>query len=200
MLQTLAEDTSHSESAAGRHAVVIGGGLGGMAAALRLRAKGYRVTLFDRAPMLGGRAQVFQKDGFRYDAGPTVITAHFLFEELFALFGRRMEDYVTLVPLNPWYRFRFPDGDTFDYGGTIEETEAVPRIEWHQRHIVFHAPPEQREQLLEQEMRCDDGGTGIVAEAVLLEDLRPPAQHRRAIEQRDAVALGPQSERRRHAA
>ena len=98
-----------------------------MAAALRLRAKGYRVTLFDRAPMLGGRAQVFEKDGFRYDAGPTVITAHFLFEELFALFGRRMEDYVTLVPLDPWYRFRFPDGDTFDYGGTIEETLAEIR-------------------------------------------------------------------------
>ena len=59
-----------------------------------------------------------------------MITAHFLFEELFALFGRRMEDYVTLVPLNPWYRFRFPDGDTFDYGGTIEDTLAeIRRIE-----------------------------------------------------------------------
>ena len=101
--------------------------LGRHGGGLRLRAKGYRVTLFDRGPMLGGRAQVFQKDGFRYDAGPTVITAHFLFEELFALFGRRMEDYVTLVPLNPWYRFRFPDGDTFDYGGSIEDTLAEIR-------------------------------------------------------------------------
>ncbi len=109
------------------HAVVIGAGLGGMAAALRLRAKGYRVTLFDRAPMLGGRAQVFEKDGFRYDAGPTVITAPFLFEELFALFGRRMEDYVRLVPLAPWYRFHYPDGSTFDYGGTSEETLAEIR-------------------------------------------------------------------------
>ncbi len=127
MLKTLADDVAHSARATGRHAVIIGGGLGGMAAALRLRAKGYRVTLFDRTPMLGGRAQVFEKDGFRYDAGPTVITAQFLFEELFALFGRRMEDYVTLVPLNPWYRFRFPDGDTFDYGGTIEETLAEIR-------------------------------------------------------------------------
>ena len=127
MLKTLADEVAHSEGATSRHAVIIGGGLGGMAAALRLRAKGYRVTLFDRGPMLGGRAQVFEKDGFRYDAGPTVITAHFLFEELFALFGRRMEDYVTLVPLNPWYRFRFPDGDTFDYGGTIEDTLAEIR-------------------------------------------------------------------------
>ncbi len=127
MLKARADDVAHSERATGRHAVVIGGGLGGMAASLRLRAKGYRVTLFDRAPMLGGRAQVFEKDGFRYDAGPTVITAPFLFEELFALFGRRMDDYVTLVPLDPWYRFRFPDGETFDYGGTIEETLAEIR-------------------------------------------------------------------------
>jgi phytoene desaturase len=127
MPKARADDVAHSGRAAGRHAVVIGGGLGGMAAALRLRAKGYRVTLFDRAPMLGGRAQVFEKDGFRHDAGPTVITAPFLFEELFALFGRRMDDYVTLVPLDPWYRFRFPDGDTFDYGGTIEETLAEIR-------------------------------------------------------------------------
>jgi phytoene desaturase len=103
-------------------AVVVGGGFGGIAAALRLRAKGYAVTLYDRAPMLGGRAQVFEKDGFRHDAGPTVITAPFLFDELFALFGKKREDYVKFVPLTPWYRFRFPDGDTFDYGGTVEDT------------------------------------------------------------------------------
>jgi phytoene desaturase len=110
-----------------QRAVVIGGGFGGMAAALRLRAKGYAVTLLDRAPRLGGRAQVFEKDGYRFDAGPTVITAQFLFEELFTLFGRRMEDYVRLVPLNPWYRFHYPDGSTFDYGGTLEETLAEIR-------------------------------------------------------------------------
>ncbi len=110
-------------------AVVIGGGFGGMAAALRLRAKGYAVTLIDRAPMLGGRAQVFEQDGFRFDAGPTVITAQFLFEELFTLFGRRMEDYVRLVPLDPWYRFHYPDGSTFDYGGTLEGTlDEIRRI------------------------------------------------------------------------
>lgn len=107
------------------HAVVVGAGFGGIAAALRLRAKGYRVTLFDRTGMLGGRAQVFERDGFRHDAGPTVITAPFLFEELFALFGKKLEDYVKLVPLNPWYRFWFDDGSTFDYGGTLEETKAA---------------------------------------------------------------------------
>ena len=130
MLKTVTDQNAATQSARAPHAVVIGGGLGGMAAALRLRAKGYRVTLFERLGMLGGRAQVLSRDGFRYDAGPTVITAHFLFEELFELFGRRMEDYLTLVPLAPWYRFRFPDGDSFDYGGTIEDTLAeIRRIE-----------------------------------------------------------------------
>lgn len=104
-------------------AVVIGAGFGGIAAALRLRAKGYAVTLLDRMPMPGGRAQVFEKDGFRHDAGPTVITAPFLIDELFALFGKRSQDYFSLKPLTPWYRFYFEeDGSTFDYGGTLEET------------------------------------------------------------------------------
>ena len=105
-------------------ALVIGGGFGGIAAALRLRARGHEVTLVDRCPRLGGRAQVFERDGFRHDAGPTVLTAPFLFEELFALFGRRMEDYVRLVPLDLWYRFRFDDGSHFDYGGTVDDTLA----------------------------------------------------------------------------
>jgi phytoene desaturase len=106
------------------HAVVVGAGFGGIAAALRLRAKGYRVTLIDRCQKLGGRAQVFERDGFRHDAGPTVITAPFLFEELFALFGERFADHVKLVPLTPWYRFCFADGDHFDYGGTLDQTLA----------------------------------------------------------------------------
>ncbi len=103
-------------------AIVIGAGFGGIAAALRLRAKGYDVTLMDRCTNLGGRAQVFERDGFRHDAGPTVITAPFLFEELFELFGERFSDYVKLVPVKPWYRFHYDDGSHFDYGGTLEET------------------------------------------------------------------------------
>lgn len=110
------------ESAPGNRALVIGGGFGGMAAALRLRAKGYQVTLLDRCQRLGGRAQVFERDGFRHDAGPTVITAPFLFDELFALFGLNRADYVEFLPLNPWYRFAFADGSRFDYGGTVEDT------------------------------------------------------------------------------
>ena len=110
-------------------AIVAGAGFGGIAAALRLRAKGYDVHLIDRCPRLGGRGQVFEKDGFRHDAGPTVLTAPHLFEELFELFGKKMSDYVTLVVPDPWYRFQYHDGDTFDYGPTEAATEAeIARI------------------------------------------------------------------------
>jgi len=105
-------------------AVVVGAGFGGMAAAIRLRAKGYDVVLVDRCPALGGRAQVFHRGGYRHDAGPTVITASFLLEELFALHGKALSDYVTLVNLDPWYRFRFPDGTYFNYGGSVDDTLA----------------------------------------------------------------------------
>ncbi|MEL7048681.1 MAG: phytoene desaturase family protein [Pseudomonadota bacterium] len=119
-----------ASTSSSQRAIVIGSGFGGIAAALRLRAKGYQVDVFDRAPMLGGRAQVFERDGYRHDAGPTVITAPFLFDELFELFGKSRADYVDFVPLSPWYRFRFQDGSTFDYGGTVEDTlEEIRRVE-----------------------------------------------------------------------
>jgi phytoene desaturase len=114
---------------ASRTAIVAGAGFGGIAAALRMRAKGYDVHLIDRCARLGGRGQVFEKDGFRHDAGPTVLTAPHLFEELFALFDKKLSDYVTLVEPNPWYRFQYHDGDTFDYGPTDAVTEAgIARI------------------------------------------------------------------------
>jgi phytoene desaturase len=114
---------------AAKKIVVVGAGFGGIAAAIRSRAKGYEVTLLDRCAQLGGRAQVFEQGGFRHDAGPTVITASFLFEELFAVHGKRLEDYIELVTLNPWYRFRFPDGTYFNYGGSVEDTLAeIERI------------------------------------------------------------------------
>jgi len=112
------------------HAIVIGAGFGGIASALRLKAKGYKVTLIDRCEQLGGRAQSFERNGFRHDAGPTVITAPFLFDELFELFDEQLSDYITLVPLKPWYRFEYADGEHFDYGGSLEETLAeIRRIE-----------------------------------------------------------------------
>lgn len=104
--------------------LVMGGGFGGIAAALRLRARGHEVTLVDRCPRLGGRAQVFERGGYRHDAGPTVITAPFLFAELFALFGEDIADRIELTPLDPWYRFRFADESQFNYGPGIANMEA----------------------------------------------------------------------------
>ena len=113
----------------GQHAVVIGGGFGGIAAALRLRARGYAVTLVERLERLGGRAQVYERDGFRFDAGPTVITAPWLFDELFALFGRERADAVAFLPVSPWYRIGFADGSHLDYGPDRAHTEAeIQRI------------------------------------------------------------------------
>jgi phytoene desaturase len=102
--------------------VVVGAGFGGMASALRARSKGYHVTLVDRLPQLGGRAQTFEKSGFKHDAGPTVITAPFLYAELFQLFGKDPEDYYECVPLDTWYEFVFEDGEKFVYSGNIEHT------------------------------------------------------------------------------
>lgn len=104
----------------GSRAVVIGSGFGGLAAAVRLRARGYAVTLLEALDQPGGRARVFRQDGFTWDAGPTVITAPYLLEELFALAGRDMADYVKLVPVDPFYRILYPDGSTFDYVGDEE--------------------------------------------------------------------------------
>ncbi len=109
---------------ASKQAVVIGGGFGGLAAALRLRALGHRVTLLERNPSLGGRAQRYARDGFIHDAGPTVVTAPQLFDELFALFDQRLADRVELIPLDHWYRFRFHDGGTFGYGQDLQRLQA----------------------------------------------------------------------------
>ena len=112
-----------------KRALVVGAGLGGLSAALRLRAQGFQVVIADRLDQLGGRARVFQQDGFIFDAGPTVITAPFLISELFALFGKDAKDYLELREVDPWYRFEFNDGTSFNYGGTLEQTlQEIERI------------------------------------------------------------------------
>ena len=97
--------------------VVIGSGFGGLAAAVRLAARGHSVTLLEKRDRPGGRAYVYQQDGFTFDGGPTVITAPWLIADLFRLAGRRLEDTVDLIPLDPFYRIFFPDGAAFDYSG-----------------------------------------------------------------------------------
>ncbi len=97
--------------------MVIGSGFGGLAAAIRLGARGYRVTVLERLGAPGGRASVHRQDGFTFDAGPTIVTAPFLLEELWQLCGRTLADDVDLRPVSPFYRIRFADGATFDYTG-----------------------------------------------------------------------------------
>ena len=99
------------------HTVVIGSGFGGLAAAIRLLAQGHRVTIVEQRDKPGGRAYVYEQDGFTFDGGPTIITAPSLIHELFALAGRKTEDYVQLVPISPYYNIRFQDGSVFRYDG-----------------------------------------------------------------------------------
>jgi phytoene desaturase len=106
------------------HALVIGAGLGGLAAAIRLGARGYRVTVLERLSEPGGRASVFRQDGFTFDAGPTILTAPFLLEELWRLCGRTLSDDLTLTPVSPFYRIRFHDGSTFDCTGDPDAMRA----------------------------------------------------------------------------
>ena len=103
--------------------LVVGGGFGGIAAALRCKAMGHNVTIIDKLSKLGGRAQVIERNGYKYDTGPTVITAPFLIEELFNLFNEKLSDHLEFKPLDPWYRFHFHDSTTFDYSSTVEETK-----------------------------------------------------------------------------
>lgn len=95
--------------------IIIGSGFGGLGAAVRLAARGYQVEVFEKQDRPGGRAIVYEQDGFTFDGGPTVITAPFMFDDLFTLAGRRRSDYVTFQPLDPFYRIFDHHGRPFDY-------------------------------------------------------------------------------------
>ncbi|HEX8479333.1 MAG TPA: phytoene desaturase, partial [Telluria sp.] len=96
-------------------AVVIGAGFGGLALAIRLQASGISTTLLEQRDKPGGRAYVYEDQGFTFDAGPTVITDPSALEELFATAGKRMSDYVEMLPVSPFYRLCWEDGTHFDY-------------------------------------------------------------------------------------
>ncbi|MCC6278142.1 MAG: phytoene desaturase [Oligoflexia bacterium] len=112
-------------------AVVIGSGFGGLAAAVRLQARGIQTTILEKLDAPGGRAYVYKKDGFTFDCGPTVVTAPYIFEDIFKAANRKLSDYVNLVSLDPFYRIYFHDGTHFDYTGNSERQE---------REIARHAP------------------------------------------------------------
>jgi phytoene desaturase len=112
------------------HAIVIGAGFGGLAAAIRLGAKGYRVTLFDKLDGPGGRGYTYRQDGFTFDAGPTIITAPFIFEELWKLCGKSMADHVDLRSIDPFYKIRFDDGTVFEATADLDAMRAqIARFE-----------------------------------------------------------------------
>ena len=101
--------------------VVIGSGFGGLAAAIRLRAQGHDVTIVEQRDQAGGRAYVYRQDGYTFDGGPTIITAPWLIDDLFALGGKKTADYVSIVPIDPFYKIRFEDGSVFTYNGDREQ-------------------------------------------------------------------------------
>ena len=107
-----------------QNAIVIGSGFGGLAAAIRLGARGYRVTVCEKLDAPGGRAYVHKQDGYTFDTGPTIVTAPFLLEELWELCGRKMADDIDLREMKPFYRIRFDDGTHFDYSGDDEAMKA----------------------------------------------------------------------------
>jgi phytoene desaturase len=104
----------------GQHIIVIGAGFGGLSAGIRLAAKGHRVEIYEQSDQPGGKASVIERDGFRFDAGPTVITAPFMFDDIWAAAGRRREDYFELRPCQPYYRLFNHEGRSFDYSGDEE--------------------------------------------------------------------------------
>jgi len=112
-----------------RRAAVIGSGFGGLAAAIRLQSLGFETVCYEAHDKPGGRAYVYEEQGYIFDAGPTVITAPHCLEELFELSGRRMADYVRLLPITPLYRLQWTDGVSFDYvadeAGLIEQVRRV---------------------------------------------------------------------------
>ncbi|MEE4310845.1 MAG: phytoene desaturase family protein [candidate division KSB1 bacterium] len=104
-----------------KKAVIIGSGFGGLSLAARLQAKGIQVTLLEMNSMVGGHAYQMKKDGYTFDLGPSLITAPDIIQDIFQTAGKRMEDYVELIPLDPFYRIYFHDGTYIDYQGNTEK-------------------------------------------------------------------------------
>ncbi|GIV24423.1 MAG: phytoene desaturase [Bacteroidia bacterium] len=104
--------------------VVIGAGFGGLSLGVRLQARGYQVTLLDKQAQPGGHALRLEMGGYRFDMGPSLITAPYLLEELFQLAGRSLSAYLELIPLDPYYRIYFWDGSYLDYTGDAERMKA----------------------------------------------------------------------------
>jgi len=106
--------TNHADTPPDNRAIVIGAGLGGLSAAMRLGAKGYAVTVLDRLDRVGGRGSSISQDGHRFDLGPTIVTVPQVFEDLWSACGRDFHKDIDLRPLEPFYEVRWPDGSSFN--------------------------------------------------------------------------------------
>ncbi len=113
--------TKDMQQASKGSVIVIGAGFGGLAAAARLASEGWKVTIFDKRDGLGGRGYQHEINGFKFDSGPTVITAPYMFDEIWQMSGRRWQDYFDLVPLDPFYRIFDHQGRSFDYRHQLED-------------------------------------------------------------------------------
>ena len=105
-----------------KNIIVIGSGFGGLATASRLLSNGHNVTIFEKRDKPGGRAYVYEINGFKFDGGPTVITAPFMFDDIYKAAGKKREDYITFVPCDPFYRIFNHDGTRFDYNNNHDFT------------------------------------------------------------------------------
>jgi phytoene desaturase len=105
-----------------KNIIVIGSGFGGLGAAARLLASGHNVTILEKRDKLGGRAYVYEMNGFKFDGGPTVITAPFMFDDIWEKAGKKREDYFELVPCDPFYRIFDHEKKHFDYNNDHEFT------------------------------------------------------------------------------
>jgi phytoene desaturase len=103
-----------------KKAIIVGSGFGGLALAIRLQAHGINVTLIEKNSRVGGHASQFTKNGYTFDMGPSLITAPELIDELFQIAGQKRQDYLELIPLNPFYRVYFADNTHFDYCGDTQ--------------------------------------------------------------------------------
>ncbi|VGO11576.1 zeta-carotene-forming phytoene desaturase [Pontiella desulfatans] len=99
--------------------MVVGGGLGGLSAAIHLQLKGFHVTLLEKNKTLGGRANRIEAEGFRFDTGPSLLNYPWVFEELFEAAGKKMTDYMQLIPVDPSITFHWPDQTSFTLSSQI---------------------------------------------------------------------------------
>jgi phytoene desaturase len=113
-----------------RHAVIVGAGIGGLSAAARLAHDGWKVTIFEKEPLIGGRAYRINQDGYRFDTGPTILMMLDVFYETFSYCGKNFDDYIDLKQLEPNYQVFFPDGEKIEVSSNLPRfTQELARID-----------------------------------------------------------------------